>query len=966
MPIPPLFSDREIEQAENKILERTHLRINRAIWFSNALHALLRDVDRAQSPTPPVKILAVDTTDLIATTTYTRPHFSAFTFGELTAEQSDSSVDGAPEHKSFSNSELETWDKLTMQHLLVHREERYLLLDPYLEGFDDNNLENLQKFIIEQPDAKIPSEWDIFCNRFLPHWRYDMLETLLEKTKAFKSTQMLLKHGKFFFWRPLEAGERSVLKVAPLFDWQDYERFIEEPHVVEQYNNIHQSIQRLMGKISRSAWKTQGQLDRSAERDARAFAIVHTLNSFFHSRKINARIELVSRSAALHGVIAVLPEHRLDRPDDRRFHVTLRHPFLLPDIYGFDAPSLAAIAGVLSGLDAIISRYMTNEGFLRTQTDTDVAANEQEAKKTARKVVPFLKDILAIQQGLEQQSGIVEEIYGRTIASKGSSPRSNAKAQSNETALLVEKLKTAFQAITERLRSRSDPFTRAATFALIERNSALVKFEAKQVFLPDATVIFRVFDFRSDAARASEAHPTGSKFFGPVPCLTLRTVESAEPRFTRLVVIHSEKMIELLCKYGKEAGSYDETKPTEWHIPASAILEAVQEALESIVEDATLSGEAFNLDATLLACLIFAGKNRFDTAISLASTVLHPITTQIREGGTRWTVRSGDVRLSLACRELFLLRHYCERGLAMREYFGPKAGNVSVSKNFARAQRDLDFAMLMAEDAERVLARSKDERSLAPPAGVQNFKDFRLNLAQLAAWTDQYIIIADIVSKNGVSAIDWQDSELQTLRKRIGIWAAAGFVRQALTDAYEAMVARLALTAASKYEANQRRYLAYVEARALQGALTVFMVFLAYGIAPEMLEFWSLDSRPKRDRVLLFRDWREWWKRYSTLRSYYEFSVRADGLIGAVCTALEDLANFRRERREKSSPQPDDSTEKELHAGMLSNLQNKLRSLINAEKSSQFVRAIATAMVARLDETLAEYKGRQGVSAATH
>ena len=753
MPIPPLFTDREIEQAENKILERTDLRINRAIWFSNALHALLRDVDRARSPTPPTKILAVDTTDLMATTSYTRQHFSAFTFGELTAEPSDSFVDGAPEHKSFSNSELETLDKLTMQHLLVHREERYLLLDPYLEelktlrnsrnrdlmetherlfdvalknfdGFDDKNLRNLQEFILGRPDAEIPSEWNIFCNRFLPHWRYDMLDTLWEKTDAFKSTQMLLTHGKFFFWRPLEAGERSVLKVAPLFDWQDYERFIEEPHAVEQYNNIHQSIQRLMGKISRSAWKTQDQLDRSAERDARAFATVHTLNSFFHSRKINARIELVSRSAALHGVIAVLPEHRLDRPDDRRFHVTLRHPFLLPDIYGFDAPSLAAIAGVLSGLDAIISRYMTNEGFLRTQTGNDVAANEREAKTTARKVVPFLKDILAIQQGLEQESGTVEEIYGRTITSKGP-VRNNAKARSSETALLVEKLKTAFQAITERLRSRSDPFTRAATIALIERNCALVDFEAKQVFLPDATLTFRVFDFRSDAARASKLHPADSKFFGPVPCLTLRTVESAEPRFSRLVVVHSEKMIELLSKYSKETDSYDERKPTEWQIPASEILKAVQEALESIVDDPTSSSEAFNLDATLLACLIFAGKNRFDTAISLASTVLRPITAEIREGGGRWTVESGDVRLSLACRELFLLRHYCERGLAMREYFGPKAGNVSVSKNFARAQRDLDFAMLMAEDAERVLAKSKDERSSGAAGRRAKFQGFQ-------------------------------------------------------------------------------------------------------------------------------------------------------------------------------------------------------------------------------------------------
>ncbi len=964
----PLFTEQELALAERKLQERTRLPFNRAIWFSNSLHALLRDDDRAQTGTPPQKVLAVDTTDIVAAITYSRPLFSAFTFGDLIAEEPEIRDDVPPERRHLPNFELEVLDKLILQHLLVHRKERYLLLDPYAEelnilrsavkrdlqrtkdtlivegplfggrpdpfrGFSVENLDTIQKFIESRAPEEVPKQWGRFREEFLPHWRIDMLDTLSDKTKSFRSFERLATQGNFFYLRPSHYGARSLLNVAPLFEWSDYAKFVEDPEVGRQYVEIRETIQRLIGKVTRFRSKSKRQRDLSAERDARAFAIMHTLNSFFYRQKINARVELVSRSPTLHSVIAALPERALGQPDEQRLHVTLRHPFLLPDIYDFDARSLSAITSVLKGLDAIISGYLTDEGLVSRQTDAEMAANMRAAKRAARDAIPYLKDILAIQQGLEQDTEVVSEIYASTTKSAGS--KASSKAANVE---LIDKLKIAFEAIAERLRSRSDPLTREAMVKLVEQNVAFVEHEAARTFAPGEITTFRVLDFRNI--------PATDQAFGTMPCLTTRVVGAANETFSRLIVIHSERMIAALSTRLPDINEpYDETKPTEMKVPVEVILDELRHALDAFSSRRSRDTLVYILDATLLACVVFASKRQFDAAILLASTILHPISGEIRWDRDRSTNTGDDARLGLAYRELFLLRHYCERGIAMKEYYGPPQSNVSISKNFARAQRDLDFATLMAEDAERVFSKGRGERDMAVSGTIRNFGDFRSNLAQLGAWTEQYLIITDWASKTEATRIEWQDDELRTLRRRIGIWAAAGFVRAILMDAHEARSRRAMLAGKSRSDGYQRRYLAYVEARALQGALTVFIIFLAYKIAPEMLEFWSLRDRPQRDRVLLFRSWRQWWKGYLELRERYNFSMRADTFIGVVCEALSKIADIKREARRRPGLQQIDAKIKAKHSTILGDLQRRLQRMVDDKDTSRFVRAISAAVI---------------------
>jgi hypothetical protein len=1040
MNFPPLYSPEGIEAAAARLQDKKTQALDRAIWFRNSLRALLEDVEHAQLPTPPIKIMAVDTTEILSATSYNKSAFTAFAFGGL-LDQAPNGSDNFAEQDFLPNAELETIDKLILQYLLEHRNDRYLLLDSQAEevvnlqrrheqswnkatgrvynaaldrfrGFEDSQLENILTFLKTRSPAAIPDEWKRFREEFLPNWRSDMLDQVWKRSKSLASIEALIKNGKYLFLRPSWFGARSLLrflnatsfKSHPI-EWEKFDQFAKTSGVAAQYDETYAVVRKLLAVTPRGEFRTKEELNTAAERDARALATVHTWNSFFICDRVNARIELVTRTHALHRVVASLLESSQDQRDqEAKLQVTLRHPFLLPDIYQFDPKSLAAIGVIVNAIDGVIGPYLRAAPADADPKVGDGDPRFSDAQKAALGIVPLLRDIVPVQQGLELPRSTALEIYRETIFSDTAKKpakhgtRRNGEGKRGGDPLIVEKIEAVFKAIKEQLRNRNDPISQEAILALVERNSALVQFEGDRIFATDRDerITFRVFDFRSESSELDRSTSHDETVLS-LPCLTVRPVGAAGESFSRLVFIHSPQLIALISAGLDTSTSGDEKVPTEFSLPVSVILGGVKEALSALKtnplprdfgkdaapDPVAVASFVLNLNATLLAALVFASKRRFDTALSLTSTILHQITGEIRRGGWRSSYRVGDIRLSLAYRELFLLRHYCERAVAMDDYLHGRSGSTAVSRNFARAQRDLDFAALMAEDAERIRADKlrveskqllhavgatrpergelrhealqvttdepsevaaemepgvdevKHEGSPAAPAGVDNFEDFRLKLAHFAGWVDQFLIASHDRAES--STIDWQDSESDMRLRRFSIWTAAGLVKDIVTDAYFAHKRRMAISAESRAGRYQRRYFAYVEARALESALILFIIFMAYRVSRDMVRLWLVTGTSPPDRILIYREWHDWWRRYDYFHDHFKFEFRTYGLIAAVCRALFAIQGLR--------ANPEDAGNPRSYAEIIANLKVRLEEASEKEDAGRFIKTITEALL---------------------
>ncbi|NYZ18001.1 hypothetical protein HL658_36150 [Azospirillum sp. RWY-5-1] len=993
----PLFDDREIAKAAARLSAAGRRRITKVFRFRNALHAFLRDVERAQWEDPPIKILAVDTSEIVAAITYPRPNFTAFTFNGLLIGNPEVKGDHSRgESNLISESELQTLDRLILQHLLEGRRDRFLLLDDHAdevaiirnailrqqrvdeealrgllsEKFKDfriDNLERIRSWLLGNRDGALKNEWKKFREGFLPLWREGMLDALQEATRSLRTIDNFIRDGHYTFVRSSEAGVRSLITGLKdlhgiKFDWSAYENFAHRDDVQKIHGEICDVVERMAASMPRQA-RSRQMIDQAARRDAYAFAQIHLLNCFFHEQQINARVELVSRSSTLHDIIAALPEGRL--------HVTLRHPLLMPDIYRFEPDALAAIGDVLQRVESLIRPYMDDIDIDPVQSDTAAGDGERDEEEAhllhqaalaARQAIPLLRDVLTVQQGREQSEGTFTTIFHKTFRDDPARGHvAHAVADGGEDAVLRETIRDIFDILARNLRDRDDPFSASTIRDLVSRNKDLIAFERKRTFSDDATFAVRLLDFHVDAERCAQAQsatadrPSTVKagFCGPIPEMRY-AVRPVDPAFGRLFHLYSNTIADFLAERSREitAGDFDHTgfTPTEIKLSVGLVLDKLDESIDHLSQptDGTGTADAVvrHLGATLLACLAFASRRKFETAINIASTILHHVTSQMRRGELNYN--PGNLRRYLAYRELFLFRHYCERCIAMDEFFSRRRSfndsKGGVIKNFARAQRDLDFAALMAEAAERCMADPAGDYKLAP-AGLKHFNDFRLRLAHMSSWIDQFLILIT-TEKQALPENDWKKLELESVRRRLDIWTAAGHVKEAVGDAYRAreLSEEPGGGDVSGGHPIVRRYLAHIEARSLQNALTIFLLFITFRIAPEMHRLWNRSRIPSPERILVFRDWKDWWCRYKDLRHTYTFSMRIAELIDRSLECLTTIESIRADQR------PDSEKRADHRAALEAFLRATAQISSGGGEEATFIRVLSTEIRSRVEE----------------
>jgi len=256
----------------------------------------------------------------------------------------------------------------------------------------------------------------------------------------------------------------------------------------------------------------------------------------------------------------------------------------------------------------------------------------------------------------------------------------------------------------------------------------------------------------------------------------------------------------------------------------------------------------------------------------------------------------------------------------------------------------------MAEDAERCLISRKKgtEVSLSidpgrkvktaeldvAPAGSNSMHDYRLRLAHIGSWMDQFLLMAKTNYIRWPSMLGPAEQEAEELRRRSDIWTALGLVKEMASDAYSARAKQVTY----KDEADgrsARRYLAHIEARCLQAALTMLLIFLAFKIAPYVLRLWGFSLRHGADRLLVFRDWQTWWRRYVDLRQEYQFSMRMAELIDTVCAALRDVENLGSdETAERESERKSILVRVKAQLEQFGRDENKAATFMNAVASS--------------------------------
>lgn len=927
------FTANEIRSAEVWLDKVARHPIVGAIRFRNALLAFVRGVDRSQSVTTPLKIMAVDTTEVFALANYDESSLKNFTFDHLFGSEQP------------QKDKLKALDRLINQHLLVGREKPFLMLPSHADEVmiirqaKSNMLLKDSSKIREEDFGKLSQEqrleiiewfnkntndplekrWRDFKIKYLPKISDKFLDNLIKNTRAANSFDSFMRHAPYLFIRPLSAGQHSLEKHvrtsrADAFKWNEYTEYCQRPDVRARAEQIIGVVVNLLDRV-RVSGKSAAVSQDAIERDAMAFALVDLLNRFFAHRKADVRVDLITRSPSLHDVIASLPEWAL--------HMTVRHPLFLPDIYEFDRTQLDRLGDALLRVDTVLASAIDIQSL--TSSPSNGASDRdflKEINGCAQDVVEVLEGALTVRQALESKS------FDESAGDKA----------------LADRVKQFFSLVETSGIDGKDLFSSDLFYHLVERNRTLALFARHRIFSDDSEKIpFRLIDFfpaeesKQTNVRLTKAVPGRKRSPKPIEGFmpdVLMMARAEDGEFRRVFFIHSGRVARLLRSCISQESQPARFSPRLGKIPVGEMFSPLQQAHDTLTQRKMPGTEAdddvvFNLDATLLVAMAFAGRGRYDTAIALTSTVLHQVTSELRQF-THNEFSPDQLRERLAYRELFLFRHYCERALARRDFFSPNRrladSKGSVEKNLARVQRDLDFATLMTEQVEQCAGHAQPA-----PAGDQLIRDGRLRLAHLGAWIDQFVMI--MAAEGAVEETDDRNSSrARAHRVRLDIFTAAGLIKETALIAWTARQRREDGFGDHPNSEKLERYLAFLEVSSLQGVLMMFIIFMAYPISPPLHRLWLGDTKLEPERVLVFRDWQHWFERYCELDGRFQFAMRPRTLIGIVCGTLIEAAKLdpgpRRAPRNGSIKDPEKITAL-LHENI-----GKLRKLAGSRAAS--------------------------------
>jgi hypothetical protein len=942
------FSDHEKDQVAARIEGTRNDLPNKAVRFRNSLQAFLRDVERAQSATPPSLVLAIDSTEVYALVRSGQPSIVGFSF------------DGLLQDASIRlEKRIEVLDRMISNRLFRSDDRQLLVLDPFaseintleqlLFGLEERALRSVPPITLSLPiaafenmrqwlqtkrnNAEFQAEWTKFREQMIPNWGDDLISSLVRAPGQLLALQEFKRDGRYSFLRSESFGRRAFSKLLPesvrgQFDFAAFESFSNSDQAVARAKEIYD--------VSYDAFLGLGRGNRTAElirassaRDAQAFATIDLVNCFLEASRVNARVELVTRSAAMHDVMAAMPLGKL--------RVTLRHPLFLADIYRFDRETIHTIGEHLQTIDGLLEPVVELKSLV---------VRDQKLRESAVQIFLLLESMIIAQHTIERKADL-----------------ESASNRSDENILLIE---TVFKTLISGVKDRSDPFAKELNVKAIDRVLSISKAAIDEGDTTTPGYVRAIRIGRSSPGTAKKQCTAIS----PLDFLAVRLVGGS---YSRLIHLHSRRAQKAFGVNVDSLETHSESPlvPFQIEIDRHKLVANITEALEKLKRSPVLDGAPtaeeddfrFIVDSTLMLGMVFAGERKFSLASMLASVVLHPMVMQLRMRGE---AQRGPNYLGrfLSFRELFLFRHYCERALAVSDYFGDSrrfgGAKGSVPKSLARAQRDIDFAALMSEEAE-LCANGPNEKTIisgASSAGQLTVLDGRLRLAHFGSILDQFIFTLE--EDRGIRASLPRSfrSDVPSIRGRLDTWVMAGLVKELANDAFVARSFRQSMSSDPKNRCNaQERYFAHLEARCLQSLLQTFVVFMSYEISPPLHRMWTSEPILDPERLLVFRDWANWWERYRVLKKEYAFTMRSYDLIELACVKLISIQSLALQARNMGVLEATDVSrrtllhvEKDLESCIA--LGRSLRS--QCGDNNGFVYRVAGRMIERLEEILAQ------------
>lgn len=888
-----LFSLEEIERAQAR-LALTQRPIADAIWFHASLEALKMDANRLQQKGPGSTVFAIDAVEIVSYCNYSSRVFSAFKFNNL--------LNGGPDWTLW----IEKLDHLFAREFFEERKEPFILLDSYFDevvdvlyaidnsltrvqldiahhtqaehnrfdGFTVESLRRIQDFITSGKNfGELKDEFRIFTERFLPQWRVEFIDALVKHSGGRLRMETVLAGGGYVHLRDDSFGAKAIARSMPGFDWQGFQRFLGTEPVKRDFAEVVSATRKLLSNAPRRGRNAES-IGKAAVNDSHALADIHTINSFLEEQGDPQRVELVTRSPLIHSLIRALPTGRL--------RVQLRHPLLLPEAFQFSEGSIATISDFAERFNSLLAPYLEDywneKAAAYSRSDGlgppgEITSNREKhdsdrAAEIARDFVGWLRDTSLIQVGSDADDETLTRAYEKSLpATKGGHRRTHEGA-------LISEIKNLFELIIQNLERRDNPLTYIAFRELIRKNVQLASVVWGRAFGAGDEITTRVIEV-NDSVIAPES---------------FIAVKMSGLRQTRVFHLYSPKAAKIVLDQVKRLKAGKATQPHPHSLVEIALTKAqTLDRFTELLKTFDGSGpdqetRTFTVDMTLIVAMALASRGEARAAISLVSTVLHELTSMLRLHED--DLRKLDRRLRLSYQELLLFRHYCERQIAVAEFRTQRAGMTtaaflrgSVEKNYARAQRDLDFAATLG---------SVDIDASSPRLAASA----RLRMVHMSGWMDMYLLTT------GLDLTDGQSGEARPQIKlvhRRDIWAALGFVKESMDD-----IEQLRLLRESCADVGSARYLAHLEARILQNALTMFIVFLFGRDVPVMKRMLDPNFTPLPEHVLKFRNWHEWWISLRGLTNDFGFSFTMMNIFEVVLGALEQIAATRED--EDQSP----------------------------------------------------------------
>lgn len=871
-----LFNDEEIDAASDSIrVSKRDPWEHRRKQFSNSISQFLRYFIEVNDTSSPSRIFAIDTSELFPKSEDDGLPDKAFSFEPVTYDQmnADAGVLG----------KLSRLDELIRQKLLFSKNFQITLLDAHSEEITQHqerrkkriskltsaetvlSEETLNQIIslLEKKDTEVHDEalWGKLTEEFFPWLQDKSINSFKRDISQYSIITDFFENSNYCYLRAESVFKENDIPVDKTIEnriWgMGYEKFsfskfldyLERGDRPEEYNSLVSDLDRLFG-ISRFNQKGN-------KADARALAQAHYFNSFLSHSGVNVRLCIVSRSHAMHDVFASLPANRLN--------VTIIHPLFLPEVYGIEPKMQGKLTRIFRSARNLLSlpnRFATKQELI------------SETQAEARQIIGYLSGLFSV--GSEPTD----------VTSSSSSPKSKGVGG-------VEQLSDEVIEILRRnIRDGSDPLTR---YTWGKTQSRIVDFLLTLGSKKSQKILVCFLEGENQAVNQEFA-----------------VVRFVEPYFGIAFHFYSKPMLKFLRSFVPKHDKEDAPSTYEIDMPLAEIVDeftrgmgfgeqkGYAEGFFDAANEQNSGGLSHKLDLALFNCLVLCSRGYTQIAAEVLSSVLSPLYHLVRTNQDFAAFPSAKYTVFLALREVLFLRHHCERQAALLQALETDESQLNfvaerLEKNIARAQRDLDFSVLMWDNAcqihssinsgvpDQIMSSSKGYGQTGSdlPLYQRSVKrDARNLITHIGGWLDQFLILLQdrfVVWPTSNSAPNFD-----SLEARSYVWIMCGLAKEAVDTAETCR--SLSKLSSSPAEVV---YFSHLEKRLLQSALMLFCAHFGACLVPIVSKLLEEPVQDVKRSLLVFSDWNDWWLRYCTIDDALSSQIRMNKIIDIVCKAVE-------------------------------------------------------------------------------